>query len=120
MTKRRRIVIIEDNPDIAYMAQILLARRHSVLLLVSQEERENFQEAVAWDFTRCVVVDLMMSGIRGEDILRWLKEHHPGIRRVVCTAVPAEQIPDAVFELAEAIVYKPFHIDELERAINNG
>ena len=57
-----------------------------------------------------------LPGFRGEDICRYLAEHHPHIRRVICTAKPIYEL--AVLQaLAHVVLQKPFALDDLIHAV---
>lgn len=68
-----------------------------------------------WDGIDVAVSDLMLGAISGQDILRYLREHHPHIRRIAMTAalVSAAEVTG----LADQVLVKPFPSGDLIEAI---
>ena len=110
-----RIRVIEDTPEIAWLAKFHLeAEHHTVITTTGEFERVLRDEA--WNDIDVAVVDLMLPGINGKEILRWLSEHRPDIRRIAMTA----SLPSAeeVIGLAHETLIKPFSSSELARAVD--
>ena len=80
-----RILIVDDEPDIADMLAIGLERLGYVTVGVIDplEALAAFQEdPQAFD---AVVTDQVMPGLRGLDLIRRLKELRPEIKAILCT-----------------------------------
>lgn len=112
-----RVVLFEDEPDIAYMQQTLLTRFGCQVETPSIRQREELNWKIRWSETDVAIVDLMMPHLGGDVIVRWIKQHQPHVRVLLVTAAPS-QIPDDL--PADVILVKPFHVDDLYRAVNHG
>lgn len=108
-----RVLIVEDHEDVARLLQVLL-------------ESEGIEVAgvvlgsVAcdpgcWEGVDAAVIDMHMPEVGGADVIRWLAEHRPDIRRVVATAL--SEIPLDVRALADDVIQKPFDMDRLMEAL---
>jgi DNA-binding response OmpR family regulator len=112
----RRVRIVEDNDDIAFM----LARQieSDAPHLDATMTTTGFPELLApepWEGIDAAVVDVMLPGISGIDILRWLAEYRPGIRRVAMTAGLIEATEATGY--AHCVLIKPFHTRDLVEAL---
>lgn len=111
--KRRRVVIIEDLPDIAYLLEVLLAAHFSVTVVTRPEEIAHYQEAVKWDWAHAVICDYGLDqSFTGGDVLAWVAAEHPEVRRILITATSP---PPA--SCAEWSLVKPFYTDQLLAAL---
>lgn len=110
-----RVHVVEDTPEIALMAKFLLEAEDRHEVVTTTEEFERVLHAEAWEGIDVAIVDLMLPGVSGKEILLWLFEHRPEIRRVVMTA----SLPSAeeVMGLAQATLIKPFSLSDLTRAV---
>lgn len=107
------VVIVDDDLAVARLESAILAR-HRVTLVTSW-----FRSLLGpdpWAGVDVAVVDLMLPGIPGEEIVAYLAETHPRIRRVVATAKPLYEL-EALLPLADAVLLKPFSPDQLLRAV---
>lgn len=112
-----RVRVVEDTPEIALLAKFLLEQSDHDVLTTTGEFDRVFRDEV-WEGIDVAIVDLMLPGVSGKEILLWLFEHRPDIRRVVMTA----SLPSAeeVMGLAEATLIKPFSLSDLIRAVEGG
>lgn len=108
------MIIVEDDPDIAAMQQYALADRASVTLITSDFRRAF--KAETWRGVDVAVVDLMLPGLNGEDICRYLAFAHPQVRRIICTARPTYDLPHLRL-LAHVVLQKPFRIEDFVAAV---
>lgn len=111
-----RIVIVEDEDDIAYLEAFPLEERgHSVRVVTS-----NFATLLngggGWDNVDVALIDLMLPTQDGEDIVRHLYYNFPHVRRIICTAAPS-RVKGEVASLAHVLLTKPFSAKELIAAI---
>ncbi len=65
-----------------------------------------------------IITDIMMPDVSGIDLLAWLKQYHPGIRKMVLSGY----VDDSIREIAYAqdvaqVLEKPVPLKELERSI---
>jgi CheY-like chemotaxis protein len=101
----KTIRIIEDNTDLAFLTSTVLEPyAYNIITTTSNFDRLRVPEA--WNGVDIVICDLRLSSkISGEDILRYLRDNHPRIMRIVYSVL-AEQAPEAR-ELAHYAFTKP-------------
>lgn len=107
------MVIVEDDAMLAGL-QAELLDGHNVEVVTS-----HFAELFAperWADVDVAVVDLMLPGVNGEDLLDYLAAHHPQIRRVVSTAMPLYMLGH-VLPKADHLLLKPFGEEQLRSAV---
>jgi DNA-binding response OmpR family regulator len=81
-----RVVVVEDSVEIARMVETILSLADITTSLVTS----NFEclfAAETWQGVDAAVIDLMLPGVDGEDVVRYLAAEHPAVRRVVLSAV---------------------------------
>lgn len=106
----KTILIIEDDPDINAMLQILL--RHSGYEVVGAYSGTEGLLAHSNNID-LILLDLMLPGKSGEEIIRELKNRH-NVPVIVISAVHDINKKVQLFDLgADDYVTKPFHNDEL-------
>lgn len=108
------ICLVEDHPDLIYMMRQLFESEGWPLKTIEC----NFQDAFrpeTWDGVDSAVVDLMLPGVEGEDICKYLKSNFPEIRVIVLSAVA--HIRHIGPEVADYVLTKPASIDDIRRAL---
>ncbi|MDE5620709.1 MAG: response regulator transcription factor [Ruminococcus sp.] len=104
------ILIIEDDNDINRMLQILL-KQHSYNVVSAYSGTEGL--LVHDNEINLILLDLMLPGRSGEDIIRELKEKH-NVPIIVMSAVhDVGKKVDMLHLGADDYVTKPFHNEEL-------
>lgn len=104
------ILIIEDDNDINRMLQILL-KQHSYNVVSAYSGTEGL--LVHGNEINLILLDLMLPGRSGEDIIRELKEKH-NVPIIVMSAVhDVGKKVDMLHLGADDYVTKPFHNEEL-------
>jgi DNA-binding response OmpR family regulator len=110
--KAMRILVIEDEARIqSFLARGLEAEGYTVV--TSGDGREGLELATRARFD-LVVLDLLLPGLNGLQVLRELHGHHPEVPVVILSA--RSDLPTKLrgFELgASDYVPKPFSLDEL-------
>ena len=113
-----KVVLFEDEPDVAYLTKMLLVLRGDLVLVAPQATHvEQFASLVDWETVEVAVVDLMMPNVTGAEVMRWLRGNHPRIRIVLVTASVVTIDPE-LERLADRVLRKPFLIDELYGAVH--
>lgn len=117
----RTVLVVEDNPEIAWLARFHLTDAGHQVEVIGGEWRRLFDIAT-WIDVDVAVVDLSLGGdITGADVLRWLAEYLPGIRRVVFTASVTAHDADPYDEavaLGHAFVPKLDVVSKLVEAVD--
>lgn len=106
------ILIVEDDNDINQMLRdLLIAHQYEVKQAFSGTEALMLIEQLQ---PQAVILDLMLPGMNGEELLIHIKEHYPDI--VVLIASAKEDVKTKVNLLrsgAEDFISKPFDTEEL-------
>lgn len=106
------ILIVEDDNDINQMLRDLLtAHQYEVKQAFSGTEALMLMEQRQ---PQAVILDLMLPGMNGEELLAYIKEHYPDI--IVLVASAKEDVKTKVNLLrsgAEDFISKPFDTEEL-------
>ena len=72
---RGRLLVVDDEPTIGRALKRMLAREHDVVVVASGSEAQQLlQQDQGFHGVLC---DLMMPGMSGMDLHRWLEQHHP-------------------------------------------
>lgn len=104
-----KVAIIEDDATIAKLFSIVLLKAGHHVWQVDQRNLEAIGDA------EVVVLDLMMPDVTGEEVLDVLAADFPHVRKIVITAV--YQVPARVKALADVVLSKPIHNEELLAAL---
>ena len=109
------VLIVEDNQDVQRMLHIMLS--HDMDVSVFNGSPEALLTPEVWQDVDAALVDLMMPVVSGEEVLAYLKDNHPHIRRVVHTAKGF--VPRDVEDLADVILRKPAPGDTILLALRS-
>jgi two-component system response regulator AdeR len=107
------VLIVEDEPDVAETYNLWLASGYEVRMAKSGDEGlEKLDEAVD-----VVLLDRMMPGLSGDEVLERIRERELGCRVAMVTAVePDFDILEMGFD---AYLCKPIKSDELHETVEN-
>jgi DNA-binding NtrC family response regulator len=112
----KRILIVEDEPDIRRILQLFLTEKGFQVKVADQPARA--LEVLEQGPVDLILSDVRMPGMSGLDLLRYLKQHDPEIELVLMTAYSS--VKDAVEAIrlgAADYVEKPIDFRRLERVI---
>ncbi len=106
-----KVRVCEDEPDLGFLVKTALTRK-GLEVVVHSSDFESLMDVKKWDGFDVVVMDVLVRElVTGVDILRWMKEHVPHVRRIAWSAVH-ESFPE-MGELCEAIIPKGGYHDLL-------
>lgn len=113
----RRVLIVEDDADVcSLMARALREGGFEV-----ETASDGFQAgALLGTFRPSVItVDLRMEGLSGQEVIRLLKSRPElaGIRVLVVTGMPGDEVEEARGAGADAVLAKPFEPEALVAAV---
>lgn len=112
-----RILLVDDEKVArALYGDYLTGAGHEVLAVASSKEAKAALSAKRFDL---LVTDLILPDEDGLDVLRYVKEHHPGIEVIVITAL--DKVDPAVRAIksgAAEYLVKPVSPDALALAVN--
>jgi DNA-binding response OmpR family regulator len=105
------ILVIEDDPSVrTLLRDIFVEEDYNVLLAESGEKALVTLTTVRPDL---ITLDLDLPGINGATVLRQLREQQETERLPVVLVSAKERISSEVKAQAQAIVRKPFDVDDL-------
>ena len=115
-----RIVVVEDDRELReFLGEAVADAGYEVALFPNAEQAR--AALVGGANADLVISDLVLPGMRGQELLRELRTHRPELNVVIITAFGAI---DSAIELVKAGAYdyltKPFGTDELLLVIDRG
>lgn len=113
-----RVLVVEDNPDVGELIAMAITALVDGVEAVRAENGLAAMRAIENDAPYDLILcDIMMPGLDGARLLRDLraKEALAGLRVVLLTAVPRDQVPD-LFEIPEVVGYLQKPVDPLQLA----
>jgi signal transduction histidine kinase/DNA-binding response OmpR family regulator len=109
----RRILVVEDNPDLLDMACELLSKLgHTVKGAETGEAALALVDAEAFDV---LLTDLALPGCSGVDVARQALQVQPALRVIVASGYGAPE--SATLEFPFAVLPKPYSLDQLRTAV---
>ena len=114
-----RILIVDDEPMIGTTLRVLLSDDHDVVLAESGRDARAHLEEERFDLVLC---DLMMPGVSGMDLHRWLSDRSPELaRRMVFMTggVFTDEAREFLDGVPNPRIEKPFDTKQLLRLIQD-
>jgi phosphoserine phosphatase RsbU/P len=115
--ERRRVLVVDDEPGMRYMARRILEKRYEVSEAHSGEEALRLLECEAFHIA---IVDVRLPGLSGLDLLSALKTCCPSIDVIVMTGSAVdidEALEGAIRRKAFFFLRKPFPMTVLETLV---
>jgi DNA-binding response OmpR family regulator len=118
MTDSKRILIVDDEPKVAFFLQESLeslGSNYQVMRADSGESALTEMDRTSFDV---LITDLRMPGMSGLELMQYVRENFPQTRVILITAYGSEDV-EAETRRLEAYRYftKPFHIEDLTTAV---
>ena len=107
----RRMLIVEDEQDICdCLQQFFSARGFSVVSVFSGEEAlDRLQE----DEADVILLDILLPGLSGMEVLKRAKQLHPRAQVIMVTALDQDTLREQAHRFgASAYITKPFDFSE--------
>lgn len=116
---KKRILIVDDDDELrANLSEILKGNGYQTD--EASSGKEAIEKAVSEEFD-IVLLDLMMPGISGMDVLTELKKVKPRTKVIMITAFATiDNAVEAIKKGAADYISKPFRIEELDITIRRG
>lgn len=113
--------IVEDSEILAEMLGAILSLE-SIPHVSTTHNFQNLLDPEAWQGITHVLCDLNLTphreGVNGPEILAYLREHHPEIKRIVLSATADVDRDRTLLDgLADVILQKPTDLPEIIGAI---
>jgi len=112
----RRILVIDDQPDVRTMIAIVLRVHHfEIVEAASGAAGLKALEGSKFDLA---IVDIFLQGTNGVDVIRAMRERIPDLPVIAMSGMTALDFVSTSPELSDVIcLQKPFRPNELVRAI---
>lgn len=111
-----RVLLTDDNPDLIRMLIAMLS--DNVEVVPFHMARQALLWPETWENIDAALIDLMMPDVSGLQVMKYLQENFPNIRRVVFTAIGI--VPEEVEELADVVLRKPANARTIILALRSG
>lgn len=112
---KTNILIVDDEEDVVYCLKNFLARKG-----YATEGALNAEEALKKLSEKnidLILLDIIMPGLKGTEVAKIVREKYPNIKIVVVTAFPKEGEVLSKTKLTEAVLTKPFSLQELYKKL---
>ncbi len=112
MGKNAQVMIVDDDPDIVLLLQVMLEDAgYSVL---TTENGEDVEKLTADTLPQLIILDMFLSGKDGRVLARHLKqqEYTRNVPILMLSAHPMAEL-EARLAGADAFLAKPFEIDDV-------
>ena len=114
---KRSLLVADDDDDVAVAVTRLFERRGWAVHR-ARSGTEAAALARGGETIDAAVVDLVLPGVGGLDVVRELRSHHPGCRIVAMTGFAEAAMMKAFLDAgADAFVGKPFEVTALTAAV---
>lgn len=114
----QKILLVEDDEIMTEIMPKYLEKSGYHVSVVS--DVDSAKEAIIKEKPAVVIADLFLGkSLGGIEILRFIKENHPGIKCIIQTRMDDKEVIKKVQELGpDKIIFKPFSLRNLETQIN--
>lgn len=112
-----RLLVVDDDEPARRLIATLLARQGFEIVEGADGEEGISRLGTSGPFA-AVVLDLMMPRVDGRGVIAHIREHHPHLPVVVCTAAGPTAFHDLDGTIVRGVIRKPFDIDELTATIS--
>ena len=110
----RRVVVADDDQALRLLCRINL--EHEGFKVVEAECASDLMRAVDSDAVALVLLDIHLGADDGIAVARTLRETHPAVR-IALLSGSIRELPQPVRALVDAVVSKPFTLDELSETV---
>ena len=112
-----KILVVDDNPSIRQLVNDFFAGAKGHTVYAAQDAAEAIA-LVREHRPQVALLDIMMPGVHGVEVLRQIKQIDPNIRAIMVTAVDDKDIArEAMDEGAVDYVIKPLDLNYLDALI---
>jgi DNA-binding response OmpR family regulator len=108
------VLVVDDDAAIRLLCRVNLELEG--IRVVEAAYLEQARTVLAQEPVDVVLLDLHIGSERGTDLLRELRRDRPDIAVALLTGSPKERSPDDE-ATADAVIAKPFEIEELGRTV---
>jgi len=112
------ILVVDDEPALSMLACDYL-RDAGYRALEAHSAQQAIDLLETGEQVHVVFSDVQMPGMDGFDLQRWLRQHRPQIRILLCSGVEAVKIAGGYLGPPRWLIYKPYDMAALERRIRS-
>jgi len=109
------VLVVEDDEAIALLIHTLLTR-NGIAIDMAPDGRTAIERLAAKRYS-AVVLDLMIPGVSGFDVIDYVKANAITTPIAVVSAVSQRRMPDLDRSVVKAIVAKPFDVDKFVETV---
>lgn len=111
-----RILVVDDDPDVCdYLVMLLQKEGYEAKALV--DPRRAVDEVRENDY-HLVILDLMMPGMTGTEVLKEIRKHDDDVAVIIFTGYPSvDTAIESLQNQASDYLKKPFRVDEFKEAV---
>ena len=114
-SRRQRALIVEDDPAIRRLVEKLL-RRHGFEIDAAGDGRTAVRKLEENRYS-VIVLDLMVPGLNGFELIEYLKETQVPTPVAVVSAVSQQALTKLDLDIVKVVISKPFDVDEFTKSI---
>ncbi len=115
MTTCHRALVVEDDPAIRRLVEKLLQRR-GIEIDTAHDGKQAIEKISGGDYS-VLILDLMLPGVNGYQIIDYVKANKPGLPVVVVSAVSQQALSRLDLDVVKMVISKPFDVNEFTDAI---
>lgn len=114
-----KVRVVDDDRSIIQLMTIILDQLEGIEPVITGSDFERLFAPEPWEGIDGALVDMNLgSSVTGADILKYLYDNHPEIRRVAFTAMQLP--PEDVGDLAHVLLTKPADAHQIAEALRGG
>ena len=109
-----KAIVVDDDPMIVELVKLILEPEPVSLTCGGSDVAALMDEAI-WRDVDVAIVDLLLPHTTGDELLDWLAEHAPHVRRIALSAAGPLRLEQVLN--ADVRLLKPFNVDDLIDAV---
>lgn len=102
-----KVVLVDPDEDLAAAMWMMLERQGFTVVAAYPSIRLALSQC-DWDTIDGAAINYMLDGETGDNLVQWLYDNHPHIRRVLMTAFSNGHLPPEATRNAHTVIRKPF------------
>lgn len=116
MANCRRALVVEDDPAIRRLVEKLLQRR-GIEIDTAHDGKQALEKIREGEYS-VLVLDLMLPGANGYEVIDYIKKNGLRLPVVVVSAVSQQALSKLDLEVVKLVIAKPFDVNEFTDAID--
>ncbi len=108
------LLVCEDDPTIARLLSYVLSFETDIQVMMVEDRFDQVIDGTEWDYVDVILVDSHLPGVEGADLLQWVRDAFPHIRRVMFTGDNSQTLTSSG---ADYVIHKPGSLEDLISAV---